>query len=139
MHQPYARQYYLQHDATNFEAWAEAVRRVTRRSTRPSALLAVLIRYGAWQASSTECERNFAKTARLRLSQSEDPWVNRELDIIQLQTDRPCAQEADQILARGMKLWVQHAGRPRSTKRTRIDKGVLRVQARNLHNTRLER
>ncbi len=77
--QPFARQYYLSHDTSNFGAWAEAVRRLWRRSSKPTALQEVLIRYGTWQASSSECERVFSKTARLRGAQSEESFLYKQV------------------------------------------------------------
>ena len=129
--QPYAKAYYTSHDTTNFDAWAETVRRLNHDQT---ALRAVLVRYGAWQASSTECERTFSKTLRLRGGQCEDQFVERELDIIQLQSDPLDTSEENRIIDRGMKLWIAFAGRPRVLKRPRIDCGVNRPKVCRPHN-----
>ena len=85
---PYAEQYYMSHSCPTREAWAAALKSLTR--ARPQAghcLRVVLARYAAWISSSSSCERTFAKTQRLRGGQSEDGFFVSEEDVVQLQAD----------------------------------------------------
>ncbi len=124
-HEPCAASFYSRTTCSNVEAWAQAVERLGKRDRGgSSALLPVLIRFAAWGASSCEVERNFAKTSSLRAGQSEDEFCRREEDIIMLQADPTNARDTERICEHARKLWLQHAGRPRGTKRLRIDVGV---------------
>ena len=126
---PYAEQYYMSHSCPTREAWAAALK--SKRASHPQAgqgLRAVLARYAAWISSSSSCERTFAKTKQHRGGQSEDGFLTREEDIVQLQADPlpPDVQEA--LFHKAAQLWAKSFGRPRATgmRRPRIDRGVKR-------------
>lgn len=121
---------------TNFEAWRDAV--LARRSTNilrakyPSdALLRALARYGTWTASSSDVERGFAQSSRLKGGSSEDLHVDKEELLMVLRSDKLEGDALQKLLAGAAKLWFRSYGRVRQApKRERIHVGLPQPKRR---------
>jgi hypothetical protein len=91
-----------------------------------TALIATLVRYGCWIASSSDVERGFAKTSKLRAGQSEDMFTTTEEAVLILQSDLLNAPQVRQLIKKACWFWAEFYGRPRQAQQKRIDTGVKR-------------
>ena len=109
-HEPYAAEHYARSKGT-IASWREAISRLGkgRKGNTADELTIVLIRYGAWVASTCDVERNFSKTSALRGGQCNDEFLDREENVIVLQT-APHLKE--QLVPAAIRVWVRHFGRP---------------------------
>ena len=125
-------------NCSNFAAWSSAVLPTQSRQTTAKAkekytascLIPVLARYGAWVSSSSEVERGFAKTSKIRGGQSEDLNTSNEESILLLQSDLPQKHEVPELISAACKLWAKFYGRPRVARQhrqPRIDAGIKKV------------
>lgn len=124
-HEPYAAEHYARSKGTTIASWREAISRLGkgRKGNTADELTIVLIRYGAWVASTCDVERNFSKTSALRGGQCNDEFLDREENVIVLQTAPHLKEE---LVPAAIRVWVRHFGRPRQRKTVRIDAGVPR-------------
>ena len=75
-------------------------------------LVPILVRYLAWGIRTCSCERDFAKTLKLRGGQCEDDFVTREEDVLMLLADNdPTAH--DDIVKEASRVWPLTYGNAR--------------------------
>ena len=127
--EPIARQKKANSHSSNFEAWANAVvpmQASAKQKWCAPALIAALVRYGCWIASSSDVERGFAKTSKLRAGQSEDMFTTTEEAVLILQSDLLNAPQVHQLIKKACWFWAEFYRRPRQAQQKRIDTGVKR-------------
>ena len=118
---------------SNFDAWAEAMKLVSRRRSlkevHPTRNIGpILMRYCAWASSTSEVERGFAVTSALKAGASEDLHCSRERDILTIVTECQDPSEHDDLICEASKIWREHFGQARAGcgAKARIDTGRSR-------------
>ena len=118
---------------SNFDAWAEAMKLVSRRPSlkqvHPTSNIGpILMRYCAWASSTSEVERGFAVTAALKGGASEDFHCDRERDILTIATECQDPSEHGELICEASKIWREHFGLARAGcgAKARIDAGRSR-------------
>ena len=109
---------------SSFDAWREAIRKVSRRSkqTHPTGnLVKLIMRLGAWDGCSTSgVERVFAKLRQCERHLSSE---NRRLELKMFWDYDRIGPEANSTAST---IWDKLYGAPRNGSTTRLDTGVKR-------------
>jgi hypothetical protein len=116
--EPIAIKMYRSKTTSNFNAWADVVRRTRKRKgtamRHPSDnLVACLARYGAWSSSSCDVERGFAVSSELMGGYSEGVNTCREENVMILRCDAMDEDETKEVVRSAQKIWCSTYGRPR--------------------------